>query len=80
MKYSEICCKQVINVVDGALIGLVNDVVFDPCTFVIHAIIVHPSQSCIKKLFPWFFQQSEIEINVSEIETLCGDVILVKFR
>lgn len=79
MKYSDICGKEVINVLDGSLIGLVNDLQFDPCTYTIHAIFVHPEQSCMKKLFPWFFPTTEIEIPVSEIENIMGDVILVKF-
>ena len=78
MKYSEICGKQVINVMDGARIGLVSDLEFDPCTYTIHAIFVHPTQSMVKKLFPWFFPCDEIEIPIEEIKNISGDVILVK--
>ena len=49
------------------MIGLVNDVEFDPCTYVIHSIFVHPTQSFVKKLFPWFFPCDEIEIPTQEI-------------
>lgn len=80
MKYTDICGRQVINVVDGSMIGLVNDVEFDPCTYVIRSIFVHPTQSFVKKLFPWFFPCDQIEIPVREIENIAGDVILVKFH
>lgn len=80
MKYTDICGRQVINVMDGSMIGLVNDVEFDPCTYVIHSIFVHPTQPIVKKLFPWFFPCDEIEVPTQEIENISGDVILVKFR
>lgn len=80
MKFSEISGRQVINVIDGSLIGLVSDVIFDPCTYVIHSIVVRPTQTFVKKLFPWFFPCDEIVIPTGEIENIEGDVILVRFR
>ena len=80
MNYTDICNRQVINVIDGSMIGLVNDVEFDPCTYVIRSIFVHPAQSFVKKLFPWFFSCDQIEIPTREIENIAGDVILVKFH
>lgn len=80
MKFSEICGRQVINVIDGGLIGLVSDVIFDPCTYVIHSIVVRPTQSFVKKMLPWFFPCDEIVIPTKEIENIEGDVILVKFH
>lgn len=80
MKYSDICGKEVINVRDGALIGLVKDLSFDPCTYVIHAIFVSPCKTLVKKILPWFFPREEIKISVNEIENISGDVILVKFH
>lgn len=80
MKYSTICGKEVINICDGSLIGLVKDVSFDSCTYVIHAIYVAPCKSFVKKIFPWLFPTEEIKISMNEIENINGDVILVKFR
>lgn len=80
MRFSDICGKQVINVRDGSLIGCINDLEFDPMTFVIHSFFVRPPQSKVKRIFPWFFPCDEIQIPVSEIENIMGDVILVKVR
>lgn len=79
MRYSDIAHKQVINIRNGDLIGLVNDLEFDPCSYQICAIFVAPEVSCIKKLFPWIFSKEEIQIDVKEIENITGDVILVRF-
>lgn len=79
MKYSEIAHKQVINIRNGDLIGLVNDLEFDPYSYQICAIYVAPPVSCIKKMFPWFFNRQEVQIDVKEIENITGDVILVRF-
>lgn len=78
MRFSDICGKQVINVRDGTMIGCVNDVVFNPMSYVIDAIYVRPQLSKVKRILPWFFPCDEIEISVNEIENIMGDVILVK--
>lgn len=80
MRFCEICGKEVINVRDGTLVGCVNDVAFDPNDYSIYAIYVRPSQTFVKKIFPWFFPCEEIEIPVREIENIAGDVILVRFH
>ena len=83
MRYSDIVGKQVINIRNGALIGTVCDLAFDPCSYLIYAIYACPPRSCIKKCFPFFFptleSPTEIEIDVKEIENIQGDVILVRF-
>lgn len=79
MRYSDIIGKQVINIRNGALIGTVCDLAFDPCSYLIYAIYACPPRSCIKKCFPFFFGKEEIEIDVKEIENIQGDVILVRF-
>lgn len=80
MKFCEICGKQVINLRDGSLVGLVNDIAFDCHDYLISAIYVRSSQPLVKKIFPWFFPCEEIEIPISEIENINGDVILVRFH
>lgn len=80
MKYSDICGKQVINIVDGSLVGHVNDLGFDPQTYEVYALYVQPCRSMVKKLLPWLFSVEEIEITIPEIENISGDVILVHFR
>ena len=79
MRFCEICGKEVINVRDGTLVGCVNDIAFDPDNYLVYALYVRPSQTMIKKLFPWFFPCEEIEIPIREIENIAGDVILVRF-
>ena len=79
MKFCEIGGKEVINVRSGTLVGFVNDIGFDECNYVIYAIYVRPTQSFVKKIFPWFFPCEEIEIPVNEIENINGDVVLVRF-
>lgn len=80
MKFSELCGRQVINVKTGCLIGLVNDVGFDAYSYQVKLIYVRPAAKFVKKLLPWFFPCEEIEIPIDEIENICGDVILVRFR
>ena len=80
MRYSDICGKQVINIVDGSLVGHVCDLGFDPHTYEVYALYVQPCRSIVKKLLPWLFSVDEIEITIPEIENISGDVILVHFR
>lgn len=80
MRYSEICGKQVINVVDGSLVGHVVDLGFDSYTYEVFALYVQPCRSMVKKLLPWLFTVEQIEITVPEIENITGDVILVHFK
>lgn len=80
MKYSDICGKEVINIHDGSLVGIVQDIAFDACTYVIFALYVQPAASFVKKIFPWFFSTQEIEIVMDEIINIQGDVILVKYK
>ncbi|MEG2544470.1 MAG: PRC-barrel domain-containing protein, partial [Longicatena sp.] len=55
MKYSDINCKEVINIRDGTLVGVVKDMGFDAFTYEIHSIFVHPACSFVKRILPWFF-------------------------
>ncbi|MEF9968155.1 MAG: sporulation protein, partial [Longicatena sp.] len=65
---------------DGTLVGVVKDMGFDAFTYEIHSIFVHPACSFVKRILPWFFPCEEIEIAINEIESITGDVILVKFH
>ena len=76
MRFSDICGKEVINIADGCLIGHVADLEFDSRTFEIFAIYATPCKSFVKKIFP----VEQIQISVSEIENIHGDVILVHFH
>lgn len=80
MRFSDICGKEVINIADGCLIGHVADLEFDSRTFEIFAIYATPCKSFMKKIFPWIFPVEQIQISVSEIENIHGDVILVHFH
>lgn len=80
MKFCEICGKEVINIRDGSLVGLVNDIAFEPADYRIYAIYVRSTQPFVKKILPWLFPCEEIEIPVCEIENIAGDVILVRFH
>lgn len=80
MKFCEICGREVINIRDGTLVGLVNDIAFDQSDYLIYAIYVRPSLTLMKKILPWLFPCEEVEIPVCEIENIAGDVILVRFH
>ena len=72
MRFSELHCREVINLCDGARMGEVCDLVFDPACGQISAIVV-PSAS---GLFGMFSREGCI-IPWSCIETLGEDYILV---
>ena len=75
MRFSELHCREVINLCDGARMGEVCDLVFDPACGQISAIVV-PSAS---GLFGMFSREGCI-IPWSCIETLGEDYILVRYR
>ena len=69
MRFSELHCREVINLCDGARMGEVCDLIFDPACGQISAIVV-PSAS---GLFGMFSREGCIE-------TLGEDYILVRYR
>ena len=75
MRFSELHCREVINLCDGARLGEVSDLVFDPGCGQITAIVV-PGQGSLMGLF----SREDCVIPWSCIETLGEDYILVKFR
>ena len=50
MRFSELHCREVINLCDGARMGEVSDLLFDPVCGQITALVV-PAQSGIVELF-----------------------------
>lgn len=75
MRFSELHCREVINLCDGARLGEVCDLVFDPTCGQIIAIVV-PEHSGIKN----FFSHEDCVIPWGCIETLGEDYILVKWK
>ena len=75
MRFSELHCREVINLCDGARLGEVSDLVFDPVCGQITAIVV-PGQGGLLGMF----SREDCVIPWSCIETLGEDYILVKFH
>ena len=73
MKYTDICGRQVINVMDGSMIGLVNDVEFDPCTGQICQLII-PGQG---KWGGLFGRDTEYTIGWKCVRQIGTDIVLV---
>ena len=67
--------KEVINLCDGARMGEVSDLLFDPVCGQITALVV-PAQSG----FAGLFSRTECVIPWGCIETLGEDYILVRYR
>mgnify|MGYP000062476864 FL=1 len=75
MRFSELHCREVINLCDGARMGEVCDLVFDPVCGQITALVV-PGQGGVFGLF----SREDRVIPWNCIETLGEDYILVKIR
>lgn len=75
IRFSDLHCREVINLCDGARLGEVCDLVFDPVCGQITAIVV-PGQGGLLGMF----SRQDQEIPWQCIETLGEDYILVKFR
>ena len=75
MRFSELHCREVINLCDGARMGEVSDLLFDPVCGQITALVV-PTQSGIVGLF----SKNDCVIPWGCIETLGEDYILVRYR
>ncbi len=73
MRYSELRCKEVINVRDGCRYGHINDLEFDEKSGKIHAILV-PVR---KKFFGFFITDEEYRIPWRKIICIGDDAILV---
>ena len=75
MRFSGLHCREVINLCDGARLGEVSDLVFDPVCGQITAIVMRGQGSLMG-----LFSREDCVIPWSCIETLGEDYILVKFR
>ena len=73
MRFSELHCREVINLCDGARLGEVSDLIFDAVTGQVTDIVV-PGQGGLLSLF----SREECVIPWRCIETLGEDYILVK--
>lgn len=73
MKYSDLKCKEVINIRDCKRLGRVMDMEFDECTGCIHTLIVPGNCK------PLFFMGAgkEIVIHYKDIKQIGPDIILV---
>ena len=73
MKYSDLKCKEVINIRDCKRLGRVMDMEFDECTGYIHTLIVPGNCK------PLFFVSNgkEIVIRYKDIKQIGPDIILV---
>ena len=75
LRFSELHCREVINLCDGARLGEVCDLIFDLVCGQITALIV-PEQSGLMGLF----SREDCVIPWNCIETLGEDYILVKLH
>ena len=74
-RITDMRCKEVINICDGARLGFVCDVEFDICTGHITAIIV--PGPC--KYFGLFGRMDDFVIRWCDIDKIGEDIILVNF-
>lgn len=66
--------KEIVSLQNGVKIGYVDDILFDPETATIRAVIVYGRP----KLFGLFGREEDWQIPWEEIETVGEDTILVK--
>ena len=72
--FLELRCKEVINIVDGKLLGHIIDMVVDLKTSCVKGLVIPMS----KGMFSFFKQQQEIFIPYKNICKIGEDVILVE--
>ena len=74
--FSDLTCKEVINICDGGRLGCVTDLEMDLCTGAILSIIVPGERSMLGLLKA----RDEIVIPFCRIQKIGEDVILVDLR
>lgn len=77
MKASHLEKKQVISTRNGEIIGKIVDFEFDPGLFQIEAVCIEKQHSWLAGLFSCFLKEPRIVMNVSRIQSIGSDVILV---
>ena len=75
MRFSELHCREVINLCDGARLGEVCDLIFDPACGSITAIVV-PGRGGLLSMF----SREDCVIPWNCIETMGEGYILVRWR
>ncbi|NLJ15984.1 MAG: YlmC/YmxH family sporulation protein [Clostridiales bacterium] len=75
MKFSDLRCKEVINIKDGTRLGYVDDIEFETCTAKILRIIVYGRS----RFFGLFGRDEDIVIDWCDIEVIGTDTVLVRF-
>lgn len=78
MRFSELSCKQVVDIKTGKVIGMVRDLSFLEKDFSIREFYVAPQPNCFKRLFPWLFPVTEIPIRICDIVSIGEDVVIVQ--
>ncbi len=73
MRFSELKCKEVINMRDCQRLGRPADLEFDPCTGCIRRIIV-PDRA---RWCDFFLSDKEMSIDFKEIQQIGDDIIIV---
>ncbi|MBP0979141.1 MAG: YlmC/YmxH family sporulation protein [Oscillospiraceae bacterium] len=75
-KVSDLKYKNVINIVDGSMIGSVNDIEIDTCDAKITAIIIYGKFRC----FGLLGREEDIVIPWCDIEIIGKDAVLVRYK
>lgn len=76
MCFSDLRCKEVINIKDGTRIGFVDDMEFDTCTAKILRIIVYGKA----RFFGLLGRDEDVVIDWCDIEVIGTDTVLVRFN
>ena len=77
MLYSELKCKEVINIRDCRKLGRVQDIEFNPCTGCIEKVII---PACCGKFGCFFPTEPDFVICFKEIKQIGPDIILVDVK
>lgn len=77
MLFSELKCKEVINLCDCRKLGKVQDIEFDPCTGCIEKIYL---PICSNKFGIFFQPEPDLVICFNEIKQIGPDIILVDVK
>ncbi|MBQ2756267.1 MAG: YlmC/YmxH family sporulation protein [Oscillospiraceae bacterium] len=73
-RFSELRCKEVINVRDGIKMGYVDDIETDCCTSAVTAVIIYGKS----RLFGLLGREDDLVIPWNCIEIIGEDIVLIK--
>lgn len=74
-RFSDLRYKNVINVIDGTLIGCINDVEMDTCSSKITSIIIYGKFKC----FGLLGRSRDVIIPWNDIKIIGEDAVLVRY-